>query len=241
MDATALNQQLALAYHEALDGFRGFPAVEGQQSAPLLVQVPEAYSCASCRLMIVGQQTDGWGDGYDPSDVAALMHGYAEFNLGGSQRRTPFWKAAHTLYRLLNPTAPPNGFLWSNLAKVDVARGRPPRGIWERLLEWRLLPTEIRITQPDAVVFFTGPNYDQWLVETFPGTRLEQVAQYIDRVTNADGHLPVQAYRVYHPKFLRMRRHWNVLDELANTIRAASMGTSAADSHHAWPAEEKVV
>jgi hypothetical protein len=218
VDTSLMNRRLAESYEKAFDRFSGFNGAK-DVSAPLLLQVPDAYTQASRRLMVVGQQTDGWGEGYDPSSVGALMKGYADFNLGaGKWRRTPFWRAAHELYRTLNPACPPEGFLWSNLAKVDVAGGCPPRAILERVLQWRLLPKEIDIAKPDVVVFFTGPQYDGLLRETFPAARVEAVGDYIARVTATDNSLPPHAYRTYHPKFLSFRRHWNVLSQIADRV-----------------------
>ena len=212
MDTNLLNQQLTDAYQKALDGFKGF-AGDGRVSAPHLLQVPAVYTATKLRLMVVGKQTDGWGEGYDPANVSALMRGYADFNLGGKWRRTPFWQAAHQLYRNLNPNSSPDGFLWSNLVKVDVANACPPEPILDRVLAWGLVPTEIQITQPEVVVFFTGTDYDPILQKTFPDARLEMMDNFVARVSSSA--LPSRTFRTPHPRWLRQKKHWDVIARVA--------------------------
>ena len=212
MDTALMNHELTAAYHKALDGFKGF-AGSGRVSAPHLLQVPEVYGTAKIRLMVVGKQTDGWGEGYDPSDVSALMRGYADFNLGGKWRRTPFWQAAHQLYRKLNHDSPPDGFLWSNLVKVDAANACPPPSILDRVLAWGLVPTEIQITQPEVMVFFTGNDYDPLLQKTFPDAHLDMMDNFVARV--ASNNLPSRTFRTPHPRWLRQKKHWDVISRVA--------------------------
>jgi hypothetical protein len=101
---------------------------------------------------------------------------------------------------------------------------RPSPAVEEVVCNLGLLREEIRITHPDVVVFFTGTNYDGRLRQTFPGATLERLSPFVSRVKQ-DQLLPRRSYRTSHPKYLRLSRNWQVLDEIAGYI--AKDGESA--------------
>ena len=190
-------------------------------SWPLLLKVPPEYGQARLRLLVVGQQTDEWGGYGDDADrVAWLMEGYAHFALARSYKSTPFWQASRELYASLNPDGPPFGFLWSNLVKVDQQGDRPVEHVEEAVCELGLLPAEVDIVRPEAVVFFTGHSYDPRLRSTFPALRLVQLGEFLVRLEHPV--LPFHTYRTPHPKWLRLKKHWNILERAAQ-----EMGTHA--------------
>jgi hypothetical protein len=193
-------------------------------SAPLIVDPHASYRDAAVRLMVVGQETFGWGEKVESGQSAEqlvedLRDAYRSFDLGASYRSTPFWNAADHLFRALNPAAESRAYLWSNLVKMDVGKSRLTPDIEERLAQLRLLQREIVDFTPDVVVFFTGPRYDARLKSSFPGARFEPAGPLLARVVHDD--LPPRTYRTYHPKYLRLSRHWGVLDELVAKCRVA--------------------
>lgn len=213
-----MNRRLHAVYQSALaEWSHTLPAADGV-SRPLLLHVPASYSQATIRLMIVGQETFGWGvPGRDSVDE--LLANYREFDLGRNYRRSPFWQAAHRVHRALNPEGPEHAFLWSNLVKVDQHQRRPDPAVEEAVCRLGLLPAEMAITQPDVVIFFTGPQYDERLRSTFPGVVYKQLSPALVQLEHT--RLPVHGYRTYHPGYLRRSRRWDVLDELASRARAA--------------------
>lgn len=200
-----------------------------ETSYPLLIEPPEGYPAAPVRLMIIGQQTDGW----EPLDntglrrdrlaglVPELTRLYTRFGLGAGRRHSPFWQASHHIYRFLNPDGPENTFVWGNLSRVDLHGQRPPAPVEAAWLQrFNLLPDEIRILQPDVVMFFTGPYYDDLLHGTFPGAELEEVPLadgFVARVSHRD--LPEQTYRAYHPNYLRQSGNWDIIDLICELCR----------------------
>jgi hypothetical protein len=210
-----MNQQLYNLYCAAVAELDSALPPGAGVSRPLLLYVPDAYHAAAFKLMIVGQETNGW---CDPGDTVDTLIGiYCGFNLGQKCYRSPFWQAAHRIYRGLNPQGPERAFLWSNLVKVDQNGRRPESAVEEAVSRLGLLPAEISITQPDVVVFFTGPFYDDRLRSTFRGLTLNPGSAVIARVEHPD--LPVHSYRTYHPGYLRRSRQWHVLDELVSRVR----------------------
>ena len=94
-------------------------------SAPFIVAPDASYRDTAVRLMVVGQETFGWGEGIDRSQsaeqlVEILREWYRSFNLGEKYRSTPFWIAADHVFRSLNPAADSRAFVWSNLVKMDL-------------------------------------------------------------------------------------------------------------------------
>ena len=211
---TLINEELTRRYEQALAQLPRLPA---GVSEPHLIQVPPTYALASTRLMVVGQQTYGWGDPPYVGSVQLLMAGYASFDLGNGYRRSPLWMAAHKLHRALNPEGPERAFLWSNLVKVDQKGERPTPEVEEMAARLGLLQMEIELTKPDVVIFFTGPDYDDRLKATFPSVRFVDAGRLIHRLEHP--HLPTRSFRTYHPKHLRLSRNWSVLTELIALAR----------------------
>jgi hypothetical protein len=200
-------------------------AKDRQLSSPLLLDLnAHAYFAATVRLFLVGQQTNGWGavlghGGEDP--IADLLNDYRNFNLGERHKRSPFIAACHELYRLLNPSGPQLGFVWSNLVRIDE-NGHQPGGDVEDAAcsAFPLLPNEIALAQPDVVVFLSGPYYDKRIRQAFPGCGFEPLSTYGERLLARVVHpaLPKHAYRTYHPGYLKRRRLWGVLKLIAECV-----------------------
>lgn len=214
-----MNAQLRTLYGDLLPSLDGVTAGFDGVSRPLLMEVPESYGQAAFRLMIVGQQTRYWGE--ECESVNHLMAFYSGFELGRTQRRSQFWQAAHRLYRHLNPGCPEGGFLWSNLVKVDQHGGRIREpGLEDAVVRVGLLQGEIAITEPQAVIFFTGPSFDASLASSFPGAVLEPVSDNLLQVRHPA--LPIHSYRTYHPRYLKRSGRWGVLDDIVSRCRASA-------------------
>jgi hypothetical protein len=199
-------------------------------SNPHFVSPPSAYFELAVRLMVVGQETKGWGPtddgcfgeplGEDPT--RRLMDVYAEFDLGRRYMRSPFWQAAHRLHEGLNPGHPRGAFLWSNLVKIDQCGHRPGDEYESLVTELQLLQFEITQLDPHVVVFFTGPRYRDRLASTFPQSTRERVDALLTRIKLTPTST-VMAWETYHPGYLRRdKARWTVLDRIVALSRSAS-------------------
>ncbi|HWI50619.1 MAG TPA: hypothetical protein VNT01_00580 [Symbiobacteriaceae bacterium] len=221
-DITTANRALSTLYGERLQDL--FAELGGAErvSNPLLVEAQPGYGAVQTRLMVVGQQTFGWegalGQGVGDDPVGRLMQAYRDYRVGANWRSTPFWQAAYELYGLLNPAGPDEGFIWSNLIKVDQGgyRPEPEVEVAARRL-FGVLPDEVAILEPDVVAFFTGPGYDRVLRRLFPGVVLFPCEGYdvedLARVVHPL--LPARTYRTHHPRTLRMNHKWAVVEAIA--------------------------
>lgn len=209
--------QLRQAYAEAVPTLERISATHEGVSGPLLISVPSGYERAEVRLMIVGQQTNGW-----PSitvGLGELLRTYRDFDLGRSYTASPFWQASHQLFGGVNPEGPERAFLWSNLVRVDQHCERPKPEIEEAVSKLGLLSVELQLLKPDAVVFFTGPHYDERLCRTFAGIAYRELAPDVDRLEHPD--LPVKSFRTYHPRYLWQAKKRAALEAIVRAIRVA--------------------
>lgn len=82
---------------------------------------------------------------------------------------------------------------------------------------FNMLPKEVEIAEPEVIIFFTGPKYDERLKSCFGSAELLPVEGWdlrtLARVVDQDNLLPTHSYRMYHPGYLfRGRRHvWRQL------------------------------
>jgi len=225
--ATAINVALRARYATALGAWSSTVTGKGV-SQPLLVVVPPGYVQSRVRLMIVGQETLGWGESdWDPSTHYGrekLYSWYEDFDLahGRRERGSPFWQAAYKLEAALNPDGPSRSFLWTNVVPVsqDVSGtgrfGPPDSAVARSACGANLLPIEVDVTRPDAIVFFSGKSRDVYLKESFPNTTLAE----LDPLVGELGNMPneVVAYRTEHPRRLRALRQSAVIDQIAVRI-----------------------
>jgi len=217
---TGLNCRLRELYAQRIDEIKRIASEYDGVSKPLLMAVPEGYEQSTVRLMVVGQQTHGWGQG-NCWDVDELMSEYGRFGMGERYGK-PFLRTSQDLYRRLNPDGAHLAFLWSNLNKVDQKKKRPEKSVEERIAELQLLRKEIQILEPKAVVFFTGPNYDGLLRSIFQDVQLRRLSSEVDeRKLSRLEHdsLPTCSYRTYHPHYLwRCRRRECFVEAIVRDI-----------------------
>lgn len=231
LDARSANAALADLYRSAFTGDAAGFLANPRSSAPWLLKLHEDYAHSAIRLMVVGQEANGWASnkclGADP--VAFLMEEYRKFQLGRDDMRPPLRQAAHRLYRCLNAGGGDEGFLWTNLVKLDKDGQRPPSQVEDAISSLGLLPREVEITRPHAVVFFTGPRYDSRLKECFPGVELERLSTEIVQLRHPS--LPQASFRTFHPGYLWRRKKTGAIQELGDLIRSIQSTAAHATFH----------
>ncbi|HOI54498.1 MAG TPA: hypothetical protein PLP01_04570 [Phycisphaerae bacterium] len=205
------------------------PIAEARKlSNPLLLD-PEAhaYQQSPVRWMAVGRETNGWGTGHFGSmTIDDLLSEYKSFQLGRGYKgwhTKPFFKFLHDLHARLNPDGPQDGFVLSELFKVDEAADTPNDDIKEHLRRsFNVLPEEIRVTSPQAVVFLTSADLDNWLAKFFPGCDLEPIGGYEHRDLARIRHdcLPADSFRTYHPGHLHYKpeKRESILQAIADSV-----------------------
>jgi hypothetical protein len=154
--------------------------------------------------------------------IDALRERYRRFKRG-EEHKSPFFQAARRLQKQLNPDSDSSAFMWLNLLIADQNKGTPTTEIIEGLRKISFLREEVSILKPHAVVFFTGrartPWYDYTIEQLFEGAKFEDHSPWWSEV-RATG-LPAKTARTYHPKYLRLKKQFGVLDEISAWIKQA--------------------
>lgn len=190
-------------------------------SFPLLVDIDVTQAVGG--LLVVGQETKGWGDGDLSPDaealpVANLLRYYAEWI--ADSYSSPFWNAVKALHGVLNLGAFPRGLAWTNVFKLDEEGGPPTDRVADCLRSaFNLLPFELSVIRPAAVVLFTG-RYDSHLSRMLEGVRFENVTGFTSAECSLVRHelLPKFSFRTYHPGFLRRSGRWRVIQYVAEQL-----------------------
>ena len=237
--------QLSSAYHAYRLAAAKLPkSIRSRASAPLLISPHRKWSKCPTKLLIVGQETNGWAsqptskdefrletlDAFvsSPTGIASMLNAYKAFDFARTyrHRNSAFWRAFRYLEGDVNES--PCSAMWTNLFKVDVSGSvvKNCKIRHRRLLraaQAGLLAEEIRLLKPHLVIFFTGPSYDDELLDAFPDATLSPLLPSHDAREVALVHskaLPVCSIRTYHPTYLQRSRRWGLLEEIATAIRA---------------------
>jgi len=204
---------------------------DDEPTNPLLLEVPSAYLAADYRVMIFGQETNGW-EGVFPHDggIVHMLQTYRTFYTSdqcycyGGQ----FWNGTSKLIDALRAQLEPSGktlaIMWNNLIKVGKAdaKGLPSNAILDWENRWfDVVSFEVKELNPNLVVFFTGPNYDKFIVRIFDDAEFqginERPKRQLARVKSL--RLPVDSIRTYHPTYLWRHGFYEYLAEIVGAVR----------------------
>lgn len=164
----------------------------------------ELYLTQPYRLLIIGQQTNGWT--YYVDDIDRQLKTYEDFNLGVDYYASPFWNITRKLELAIGNAEYSCG--WTNINKFDLD-GNRPFGEYEKEISRldSLLIKEIEVLKPDVCVFFTGPSFDQRIASIFSGITFHFIDNWERKQLCRLKHpkLPNLTFRTHHPKSLRIR------------------------------------
>lgn len=193
---------------------------DNQKAAyPLLIAVPEEYTKADVRLMVFGQETNGYGTYGDVecehvvNDLLWEEEGYNWFF--GEKRcyasSAPFFNTAKQLITSLQKknTGKQISYLWNEVIKMGLA-GKTHPGTTSYWYDTIIKPhlnglilKEIDLLKPDFLVFFSGPDYDRYIGDIFGNPEKKPVNGFSERemcefvIPNVK-----KTFRTYHPNYL---------------------------------------
>jgi hypothetical protein len=179
-----------------------FPEVD--LAGPLLMSPNPEYYTSINKLLIIGQETNGWS--CHINDLEKQMQQYQNFNVGIEYYASPFWNITRKVEDALDNK--PHSCAWTNLNKFDLDGGRP-HGKYEAAISEldNILLSELKIIKPDFCLFYTGPSFDNRLKTIFKDIEFIQIPNFTLRQFCKLKHpsLPENSYRSHHPKSLRIR------------------------------------
>jgi hypothetical protein len=207
-----LNQQLYDLYKKYWPAM--LSSLEGNNlSNPLLLKISdeEKYQKADLKVMVFGQETNTWEGGLGTKSIDELLGTYARFFGGGKCFRYggAFWNAVKDYSAGIREANPDRSveFVWNNIIKLGKAdsKGAPKKSlVYAQKEVFPVIKEELAILEPDLILFFTGPRYDQYLKAEWPDLTWHELTQEPARklALLESESLRGQAFRTYHPNYI---------------------------------------
>jgi len=193
----------------------------------LCLNISDDYLSSDIKLMVFGQETNDWHGAYSGEDKADWLQSIYDdfftskycFSYGGQ-----FWNGVSKLVNSIeNRTGKSVGLLWNNIVKIgkDGDKGRPE----DSIIDWQkpaldFIIEEIKTAQPDIVIFFTGPNYDDLLQVVFKDIIFNSIPTRTTRQLSivTSKNLPFHSIRTYHPNYLWRNNFDGYLDDILAVV-----------------------
>jgi hypothetical protein len=180
-------------------------------------EAEEEWVKADFRVMIFGTETNNWvkketkpWQAYHDSTILSLLDKYNVFFNGEECQSYGgyFWNGFYRFKDMLNNKYPDKKicYLWNNIVKIGKkeAKGCSKSNVREIERKYfHVIPDEIRILQPNVLLFLTGPDYDDCISENFGETVFSPVQPYSESQLAKLSIPDVDfAFRTYHPHYL---------------------------------------
>ena len=203
------------AISESIGDDDSLPEMLKQLEGPFLINVDNQYEESSPKIVFVGKENNGWMDVnsqefYEQRGVKEALKEYETFDFENTYscflfkclkniREGVFGKDEITNRR--------RSVIYSNLFKFNQ-RNTPPmfQSIFKEIvlkIQDGIFQEEIRILQPDSIVFVTGPNYDKLIQRFYPDVQFLPVNGYPknEMCLLRSRFLPKQSFRTFHPDY----------------------------------------
>ena len=225
----SINQKLEELYDSKWENFSNalIKIVEDKNyiikpTNPLLLKHRDcdSYENAEIRIMIIGQETNGWGGTFE-DDIDDITNIYTDFYSGYKfENHTGFFKNHfNNFLRLLKEKYPEKATscFWNNVIKVGKhnEKNAPPDYILEIEHKYfSVLKEEIDIIKPNVILFFSGNGYDKYILHHFPELIKEDVIGFKPQDLQSFKIENVNfAFRIDHPTNLHYqgKENYNVV------------------------------
>lgn len=179
---------------------------------PLLLKIDENYANAKFKIMFFGQETNTWLGEQNNAEflgqIEPVYHLYENFFLSGNcySYGGQFWNGVSRCVQLVEKEINEKvGVVWNNIIKVGkCGKGAPFASIQEIQFEhFNVYREEVDILEPDVLIFFSGPNYDNQIKKAFGRLDKNSIDGFTERQL-CEIKIPnsVPAFRTYHPNYL---------------------------------------
>ena len=194
---------------------------------PLCLAVNENYLSADIKVMIFGQETNGWcDDDVRSGNIEGMQKAYLSFFKGNKfdSHKGQFKNGFNHIVKDLNEEYADKkiGFIWNNIIKRGKknGKGKPPKGVYNIEKEYfNIISQEINILKPDVIIFLSGPYYDVNIKTVFKNVSFKDINEFKKRqLAIVDGINTKIAIRTYHPNYLYRVRGKKKHTDYFNTI-----------------------
>ena len=205
------NLELLQIYKEAIGKLSSTDDFDIQPAHPFLLSVPNDYN-KKIKVMLIGQETNGWLEdlNFEPENA---MKRYERFWIDKQSKYSKtgvFQQVLNKLEDMLNRDKV--SCIWNNIIKIGMKnkKGTPPN----YLIKWQenwfdVVKKEVELLQPNFIIFFTGPDYDEYIKKSFGEfTKSKVMDKKIRQIArlNFTENKNLIAFRTYHPNYLRQSR-----------------------------------
>jgi hypothetical protein len=186
------------------------PAPEPTNPLLLYVDNEEEWTNADLRVMVFGQTTNDWEElGKSVEYLQNVYNGFFNegecWSYGGA-----FWNGFARFKRILADKYPGKQirYLWNDIIKIGLADNtdRPEKNGNIDKAEcdfFHVIPDEVKILQPDMLLFLTGPDYADAIRRNFGEATSTAIPPYTEREVARLAIEQVRfAFRTYHPGYL---------------------------------------
>lgn len=213
-DKSEVNQKLLKLFEskrEAIDKVYNALQEEEEWAVLHLVCAPPNYEKMKYKILIVGQENNGYG--YETEAKKSMLF-TLEFQSNRFYDNAPFFSFPYSFCASINDCdnekySKKSYLAWVNLIEFsfETSSKKPLNEKAQSIIdnEFNILEEEIKIINPDIVLFLTGPNYDNYIKNQLKGVEFKTVENYHIRQFARVEHeaLPKNSFRIYHPVYLR--------------------------------------
>ena len=215
-DDSEINQKLLKLFEskwEAVNKVYDALQEEEEWAVLHLACIPPNYEKTKYKILIVGQENNGYGYETEPKKSMLFT---LDFQSNRYYDNAPFFSFPYSFCASINDCdnekySKKSYLAWVNLKEFsfETSSKKPLNEKAQNIIdnEYNILEEEIKIINPDIVLFLTGPNYDYYIKAQLNGVEFKTVENYqigqFARVEHKS--LPKNSFRIYHPVYLRRR------------------------------------
>ena len=215
-DDSEVNQKLLKLFEskwEAVNKVYDALQEEEEWAVLHLACVPPNYEKMKYKILIVGQENNGYGYETEPKKSMLFT---LDFQSNRYYDNAPFFSFPYSFCASINDCdnekySKKSYLAWVNLKEFsfETSSKKPLNEKAQNIIdnEYNILEEEIKIINPDIVLFLTGPNYDYYIKAQLNGVEFKTIENYGIRQFARVEHksLPKNSFRIYHPVYLRRR------------------------------------
>ena len=215
-DDSEVNQKLLKLFEskwEAVNKVYDALQEEEEWAVLHLACVPPNYEKMKYKILIVGQENNGYGYETEPKKSMLFT---LDFQSNRYYDNAPFFSFPYSFCASINDCdnekySKKSYLAWVNLKEFsfETSSKKPLNEKAQNIIdnEYNILEEEIKIINPDIVLFLTGPYYDYYIEKQLKGVEFKTVENYGIRQFARVEHeaLPKNSFRIYHPVYLRRR------------------------------------
>ena len=215
-DNSEINQKLLKLFEskwEAVNKVYDTLQEEEEWAVLHLACVPYNYEKMKYKILIVGQENNGYGYETEPKKSMLFT---LDFQSNRYYDNAPFFSFPYSFCASINDCdnekySKKSYLAWVNLKEFsfETSSKKPLNEKAQNIIdnEYNILEEEIKIINPDIVLFLTGPYYDYYIEKQLKGVEFKTIENYGIRQFARVEHksLPKNSFRIYHPVYLRRR------------------------------------